>query len=138
MNNPGFSSSADKLVLIVDDDKEVTDMLELIVSREGFRVETAGDGLAAQQKARALLPDIIILDLMLPKSGGFETLNALQADETEEIPVIVVTGRQLDRSTSDMISQQPNVREFMQKPIKPEVLAARMHQLLRTRPAKNT
>ena len=114
----------------------VMDLLETIVSREGFRIATAGDGEDALSKARKLLPDLIVLDLMLPKSGGFEILNALQAGDMSDIPVIIITGRHLDRSTAEMIRQQPNVREFLEKPIKSELLVSRLHQYLRTRPTK--
>jgi len=136
MQNSGFTNSADKLVLIVDDDKEIIDLLEAVVKREGFKVEKAEDGLEAQNKARSLLPDLILLDLMLPKAGGFEILQSLQADETSDIPVVVLTGRRLDRTTSDMIRQQSNVRDFMEKPVKAELLTSAMHQILRTRPMK--
>lgn len=136
MENSGFSSSADKLVLLVDDDKDVMDLLETIVSREGFKVAMSGDGEDALNKARKLLPDLIVLDLMLPKSGGFEILNALQAGDMSDIPVIIITGRHLDRSTAEMIRQQPNVREFLEKPVKSELLVSRLHQYLKTRPTK--
>lgn len=134
---PGFTSPSEKLVLIVDDDKEITDLLEAIVRKEGFRVEKAGDGLEAQNKARSAAPDLVLLDLMLPKAGGFETLQALQAEDAD-IPVIVITGRRLDRTTSEMIKQQSNVKEFMEKPIKTELLIASIHQLLRTRPVRRS
>ena len=136
MSNSGFTNSADKLVLIVDDDREIMDLLEAVVKKEGFKVEKAEDGLEAQNKARSLLPDLILLDLMLPKAGGFEILQSLQADETSDIPVVVLTGRRLDRTTSDMIRQQSNVRDFMEKPVKAELLTSAMHQILRTRPMK--
>ena len=136
MQNSGFTNSADKLVLIVDDDREIMDLLEAVVKKEGFKVEKAEDGLEAQNKARSLLPDLILLDLMLPKAGGFEILQSLQADETSDIPVVVLTGRRLDRTTSDMIRQQSNVRDFMEKPVKAELLTSAMHQILRTRPMK--
>lgn len=130
-----FTNTADKLVLIVDDDQDVSSLLEHVVGREGFRLATAADGADAQAKARALSPDLILLDLMLPKAGGFEVLRALQEDDSD-IPVIVMTGRQLDRSTADMIRQQPNVRDFLEKPLKTEVLVSYIHQILRTRPMK--
>ena len=133
--DPGFTNPADKLVLIVDDDKEIMDLLEAIVRKEGFRVEKAGDGQEAQGKARSLAPDLLLLDLMLPKSGGFETLQALQSEDAD-IPVIVITGRRLDRTTSEMIKHQSNVKEFMEKPIKTELLIASMHQILKTRPVR--
>lgn len=135
MQNTVFSDPAGKLVLIVDDDKDITDLLEVLVRKEGFKVEKAGDGLEAQARARATPPDLVLLDLMLPKAGGFETLQALQAEDSD-IPVIVITGRRLDRTTSEMIKQQSNVKEFMEKPVKTELLIASIHQLLKTRPVR--
>ena len=138
MESPGFSNAADKLVLIVDDDNDLRELLGVIVRKEGFRVETAVDGEDAQAKARALSPDLILLDLMLPKAGGFEILQALQEGETSDIKIIIMTGRNLDRTTSEMIKQQSNVKDFVEKPLKTEVLISRLHQLLKTRPIKRT
>jgi two-component system response regulator AdeR len=130
-----FGRPADKLVLIVDDDESVRELLEFIVKKEGFRVEKAADGEEALSMARAINPDIILLDLMLPKYGGFEILRELQGDETGGIPIVIITGRYTDRSTSDMIKQEPNVKDFIEKPVKPQALSALLHKLLRTQPA---
>ncbi len=134
MENSGFSTPADKLVLIVDDDASVRELIEFVVKKEGFRVDKAGDGEEALQKARRISPDLILLDLMLPKFGGFEILRELQNDETTGIPIIIITGRYTERSTSDMIKQEPNVRDFIEKPVKPHVLTAAIHKVLKTQP----
>lgn len=133
-NTSAFGRPADKLVLIVDDDESVRDLLEFIVKKEGFRVEKAADGEEALAKARSANPDIILLDLMLPKFGGFEILRELQSDETSTIPIVIITGRYTDRSTSDMIKQEPNVKDFLEKPVKPQILSVLLHKLLRTQP----
>ncbi len=133
-NTSTFGRPADKLVLIVDDDESVRDLIEFIVKKEGFMVEKAADGEEALSKARSASPDIILLDLMLPKFGGFEILRELQSDETGSIPIVIITGRYTDRSTSDMIKQEPNVRDFLEKPVKPQILSALLHKLLRTQP----
>jgi DNA-binding response OmpR family regulator len=135
MENSAFGRPADKLVLIVDDDESVRDLIEFIVKKEGFRIEKAADGEEALSKAKAVNPDLILLDLMLPKYGGFEILRELQADETAGIPIVIITGRYTDRSTSDMIKQEPNVREFIEKPVKPQILTSLMHKLLHTQPS---
>ena len=135
MENTVFGRPADKLVLIVDDDESVRELLEFIVKKEGFRIEKASDGEEALTKARAVNPDIILLDLMLPKYGGFEILRELQTDETSGIPIVIITGRYTDRSTSDMIKQEPNVRDFIEKPVKPQILTSLIHKLLKTQPA---
>ncbi|MFA6435249.1 MAG: response regulator [Elusimicrobiales bacterium] len=134
MENTGFANSADKLVLLVDDDESVRELLEFVVKKEGFKVEKAVDGEEALQKARQCSPDIILLDLMLPKFGGFEILRELQRDETAGIPIIIITGRYTERSTSEMIKQEPNVKDFIEKPVKPQALAAAIHKILKTQP----
>jgi two-component system response regulator AdeR len=134
-NTSAFAKPADKLVLVVDDDDSVRELLEFIVKKEGFRVEKAADGEEALNMARTINPDIILLDLMLPKYGGFEILRELQGDDTGSIPIVIITGRYTDRSTSDMIKQEPNVRDFIEKPVKPQALSALLHKLLHTQPA---
>ena len=134
MENTAFGRPADKLVLIVDDDESVRELIEFIIKKEGFRIEKASDGEEALTKARAVNPDLILLDLMLPKFGGFEILRELQSDETGTIPIVIITGRYTDRSTSEMIKQEPNVRDFIEKPVKPQVLTALVHKLLHTQP----
>ena len=71
---------------------------------------------------------------MLPKFGGFEILRELQNDETVNIPIVIITGRYTDRSTSEMIKQEPNVKDFVEKPVKPQALAAIVHKILKTQP----
>lgn len=134
MENTAFGRPADKLVLIVDDDESVRELIEFIIKKEGFRVEKASDGEEALTKARSVNPDLILLDLMLPKFGGFEILRELQSDETGSIPIVIITGRYTDRSTSEMIKQEPNVRDFIEKPVKPQVLTSLVHKLLHTQP----
>lgn len=124
----------EKLIIIVEDDESVWDMLYYIVRKEGFIVEKATDGEEALNKARLLHPALILLDLMLPKRGGFEVLRELQDGDTSDIPIVLVSGRSMDRSTLEMIKREPNVKEFIEKPVKPQVLAALLHALLRTHP----
>ena len=137
-DRPGCGNPEEKLILIVDDDEAVWDLLYYIVRKEGFKVEKATDGGEALDKARILHPELILLDLMLPTHGGFEILRELQEGDTCNIPIVIITSRYLDRSTSEMLKQEPNVKDFMEKPVKPEVLAARLHTLLKTRPPLKT
>src|SRR5262245_22383119 len=92
-----------KLVLIVDDDDNVRELLTFLVKKEGFRAEAAIDGEDGVQKAERLVPDLIILDLMMPRYGGFEVLRQLQGGPLSKIPIVIVTGRYTDRSTAEMI-----------------------------------
>ncbi len=128
------SSSAEKLVLVVDDDRGVRELLQIILQKEGFRSDSAEDGAEALEKARALHPDLILLDLMLPKANGLEIVRELQMDDTGDIPIIIMTGRFMDRSTAEMIKHERNVKEYLEKPVKTALLAALLHKLLNTRP----
>ena len=131
----GLSKSSDKLILIVDDDDSVRDLLEFVVKKEGFRVATAADGEEGLSQVQALMPDLLILDLMLPRYGGFELLRQLQGGDTAKIPIIIITGRYTDRTTAEMIRQESNVMDFMEKPLKTPVLAMALHKILKTKPA---
>lgn len=123
---------AEKLICIVDDDESVRELLEFLVKKEGFKCESARDGEEGLQKIQKLLPDLVILDLMLPRYGGFEILRQLQSGDTARVPIIVVTGRYSDRSTTDMIRQESNVVDFLEKPVKPSVFTGTLHKVLKT------
>ena len=127
-DNPG-----DKLILIVDDDDSVIELFDFIARKEGFKTVKAASGEAAIKTTRLLHPALVLLDLMLPKPGGFEVMRELQGDETSDIPIVIVTGRYMDRSTQEMIKQEPNVKGFLEKPVEPQTLAALLHTLLKTR-----
>ncbi|MDE2237913.1 MAG: response regulator, partial [Elusimicrobia bacterium] len=86
------------------------------------------------KKAESLQPDLIILDFMLPGMGGYEVLRELQASGNGRIPIFVITGRHLDRKSVEMVRLEPNVKEFIEKPLRPAVLATTLHTLLKTRP----
>ncbi|MBP7795415.1 MAG: response regulator [Elusimicrobiales bacterium] len=125
------SEISKKLILIVDDDDAVRELLEIILRKEGFRVENSSNGNDAITKVKAKNPDLIILDLMLPGFGGFEILRELQSDDTHNIPVIIVTGKYMDKTTSEMIKMEPNVVDFIEKPIKTHIFISAVEKALK-------
>ena len=126
-------SETAKLVLVIDDDDGVRELLTFLVKKEGYRVECAVDGEDGFQKAERLKPDLILLDLMMPRYGGFEVLRQLQGSELARVPIVIITGRYTDRSTAEMIRQESNVVDFLEKPLKPNVLASTLERLLKPR-----
>ena len=80
------------LVLVVEDDKGVRDLIETVLSSEGFDVRSARDGLEGLLKLRMLKPAALVLDIMMPDVGGLRVLDEL-AEEHADIPVIDVTGK---------------------------------------------
>lgn len=132
-----LAEPSSKLVLLVDDDESLLDLMEHVVKKEGFRTDRAEDGPEALRKAQALNPDVLVLDMMLPGLGGYEVLRQLQAAGCGDIPIVVVTGRAMDRAGVELIRQEPNVKEFMEKPVRPALLAGVLHRLLGTQPGRS-
>lgn len=79
-------------VLVVDDDNDIRDLLVLDLEMSGYEVFTADNGFRAEQVAKESLPDLIVLDVMMPGRTGYEVLTSLRADDrTNEIPVVMLT-----------------------------------------------
>ncbi|HUE68758.1 MAG TPA: response regulator [Candidatus Acidoferrum sp.] len=92
MNQHAAVAPDDVRVLFVEDDASVAQMYRLKLELDGYIVEIAGDGLTALEKARALVPDIVFLDIRLPKLDGIGVLEALRADaSTARIPVVILS-----------------------------------------------
>jgi len=125
---------AGKLILLVDDDESLLDLMDHVVKKEGFRTDRAMDGIEALAKVAARDPDAIVLDFMLPGMGGYEVLRELQSRGYGHIPIIVVTGRAMDAKSIEMVRQEPNVKDFLQKPVRPAMLIAALHRMLGTAP----
>src|SRR5919108_5637538 len=82
------------LVLVVDDVPDNVEILQMRLEAQGYEVVAAGDGVEALEKTRELLPDLILLDIMMPKMDGIETVKRLKADASLPfIPVILVTAK---------------------------------------------
>lgn len=120
-------------ILLAEDEESFVEALEIGLSKEGFRVAVARDGHEALHLFDEVAPDLILLDLMLPKYGGFEVLRRLQSGEYKGIPIIVISGKFVDPATVDMIRQESNVVEFLAKPVRPPQLMAVVHRVLKTR-----
>jgi len=131
---PELADPTNKLVLIVDDDESILDLMEHIVKKEGFKVARAEEGQEAFDKAISLHPDLIVLDFMLPGLAGFEVIRELQKGKAADIPILVITGRRINRQTIELVTQQPNVKEYIEKPVRPAALGWTIHRILKTRP----
>jgi two-component system alkaline phosphatase synthesis response regulator PhoP/two-component system response regulator VicR len=87
-----------KRVLVVDDERHIVRLVQVNLERQGYEVLTAYDGVECLEKAKAEKPDLIVLDVMMPRMDGFEALQRLKSDpETNHIPVIMLTARAQDR-----------------------------------------
>jgi two-component system alkaline phosphatase synthesis response regulator PhoP len=108
-------------ILVVDDEKDITDSVGISLESEGYNVVKANTGHDAIEKARVEIPDLILLDIMLPDMNGYEITNKLRKDPlTKLIPIIMLTGRGglndkiegLDLGADDYITKPFNVREL--------------------------
>lgn len=121
------------LVLVADDEQNAVLLLHRVLEREGFAVESARDGVAALEKARALKPDLILLDVQMPRLNGFEVTARLREDpETARIPVIFVTAAA--REPSDVAhGLQLGADDYIRKPYDYHELVARAISKMRAR-----
>ena len=113
-----MSSFVPSTVLIVEDDAAIREMYRQALSAAGHRIVAVADGLGALQHIEGDRPDVVVLDLMLPRVGGQDVYKELRAHpETSHIPIIIVTG-------SDARDLEPNAfRFFLRKPVSPEALS---------------
>jgi two-component system, OmpR family, KDP operon response regulator KdpE len=114
-------------ILIVDDAPELTLLLKLALSREGYQVETANDGLEGLRKAYDLRPDLILLDIMMPGMSGLEMLSRFR--EFSEVPVIMLTA--LGKTDAKIDGLNKGADDYVTKPFDTDELKARIRALLR-------
>lgn len=121
-----------KAILVVDDEQDIRELIRYNLAKDGFRVEAVASGEEALRRVRALAPDLIVLDLMLPGVDGLEVCKRLKADRaTARIPVIMLTAKGED---ADVVAGlELGADDYVVKPFSPRVLLARIKAVLRRR-----
>jgi DNA-binding response OmpR family regulator len=114
-------------VLVVDDEPSIVEVVSLYLRREGYRVLTAGDGDSAVELARTQTPDLIVLDIMLPKKSGLDVTRLLRAER--QVPIILLTARgdEADR----IVGLELGADDYVVKPFSPREVVARVKAVLR-------
>ena len=121
---------ANESILVVDDEEDVLELVRYNLDRSGYRVETASSGEEALAKARRKLPDLVILDLMLPGMDGLEVCKRLKNNvKTEGLPIIVLTAK--GEETDVVTGLELGADDYVTKPFSPKVLIARVRRILR-------
>ena len=115
-------------VLVADDEPHIVDVVRAYLERDGYRVTTALDGAATLEAARASKPDLLILDVMMPRASGFDVLRALRA-EGATCPVIFLTAR--DHVIDRVAGLELGADDYVTKPFEPRELVARVGAVLR-------
>jgi DNA-binding response OmpR family regulator len=119
-------------VLVVEDDDAISQVLQRSLRMEGYDVRIAGDGLSGLDQVQAFLPDLVILDLGLPKLDGLEV--AKQLREREDVPILVLTAR--DAVEARVEGLDAGADDYLVKPFERQELLARLRALLRRRPPR--
>jgi DNA-binding response OmpR family regulator len=123
-------------ILAVDDEETILGFFSILLQREGFNVITAPNGAAALSKLKGHKVALVILDLMMPGTGGYEVLKEMQS-EYKDIPIFICTSRALDDGTIEMLRQESNVHSFWTKPVDQDRFRSEIHTLLGTERAPN-
>ena len=117
------------LVLVVEDYQDAREMYTAYLQFSGFDVAEAGNGLEAIEKARELLPDIVLMDLALPRMDGWEATRRLKNDpRTRHIPIVALTGHALAGHAEG--AREAGCDAFVTKPCLPDALVAEIKRLL--------
>lgn len=118
-----------KTILVVDDEKDIVDLLSYNLTKEGFSVITARNGRDALDRARQK-PDLIILDVMMPEMNGLQVIQELKKEKsTASIPVILLTAK--GSETDEIVGLEVGADDYIVKPVKIGKIVARVHAALR-------
>src|ERR687884_498104 len=114
-------------ILVADDERHIVQLVKLYLTNEGYQVETAADGQEALDKARRLRPDLVVLDLMMPRVDGWEVCRRLRKESN--VPVIMLTARTED--VDKIVGLELGADDYLTKPFNPRELVARVKAVLR-------
>ncbi|HSU91790.1 MAG TPA: response regulator, partial [Sporolactobacillaceae bacterium] len=117
-------------VLIVEDDADIRELIRYNLAQEGFVVEEAADGAQALERVRRRVPDLMVLDLMLPGMPGLQICRQMRVErETAHLPILIVTakGTEVDK----VLGLEMGADDYVVKPFSPRELVARVKALLR-------
>ena len=119
----------DKKVLIADDEQNIVISLEFLMKREGYQVEVANDGEEAVRRIRASRPDLVLLDVMMPKKSGFEVCQEIRSDpEMAGVRILMLTAKGRDTEVAKGLAIGADA--YVTKPFSTKDLVARVRELL--------
>jgi two-component system, OmpR family, response regulator MprA len=128
------ATGRDPRVLVVEDDEEIAQVLQRSLRLEGYEVRVAGDGESALDQSAAFNPDLVILDLGLPRLDGMEVARRLRS--ADDVPILMLTAR--DALESRVEGLDAGADDYLVKPFERQELLARLRALLRRRPPRGS
>ncbi len=118
-----------KKILVVDDEKDITETISFMLKAEGYEVFCANDGEEGLNFAKEIMPDLIILDVMMPKINGYKIARLLKYDNKyKHIPIIMVTAR--GQESDKLIGEETGANEYITKPFEFEELLNSVNKYL--------
>ena len=118
-------------ILAVDDEPNIVRLIEVNLTRHGYQVETASNGVQALEKIRASRPDLVVSDVMMPEMDGFELLSTIRRDPAlESLPVIMLTAKTQDKNVMEGYSRGADM--YLTKPFNPAELLAFVKRILQS------
>lgn len=118
-----------KKILVVEDEAELTEAIQIRLEQAGYEVLIAYDGQQALEKARGENPDLVVLDLMLPKIDGYKVCRMLKFDEKyKKIPIVMLTARAQEKDEN--LGYEVGADAFITKPFKYQALLSKIRELL--------
>ncbi len=124
-------------ILLVDDDPDILDALTMILESQGYQVVTARDGIEALANLKVEKPDLLILDLLMPKMDGFAVCKELQDprwSKYKDMPILILTSVREEASRRRYELEtglELNVDDYVEKPIAPDILVERVGRLIK-------
>ena len=126
--------SAEPKILVVDDDPDILDAITTILSTQPYSIDTARDGIECVDKVRAGVPDLIVLDLLMPKKDGFAVVRELRDNPRyAKVPILILTSVREDASRRRYELETGlamDVQDYLEKPVSPADLLERVSNLL--------
>lgn len=127
-------------ILVVDDDPDILDAVTMILESQGYQVSTARDGIEGLATLKAENPDLMILDLMMPKMDGFAVCKELQDprwSKYKDIPILILTSVREEASRRRYELEtglELDVDDYIEKPMAPDILLERVGRLIKKKP----
>ena len=124
-------------ILLVDDDPDILDALSMILESKGYQVVTAQDGIEGLATLKAEKPDVMILDLLMPKMDGFAVCKELQDprwSKYKDVPILILTSVREEASRRRYELEtglELDVDDYVEKPVSPDVLLGRVEKLIK-------
>lgn len=114
-------------ILVAEDDPKQANLIRIYLEREGHQIRVVGDGRSALEQCRARRPDLIVLDIMMPKMDGLDVCRVLRAES--DVPILLLTARTTEEDV--LLGLDIGADDYVTKPYSPRELAARVRALLR-------